>query len=112
MKTILQATALLVCCLSGLGLASKVRNEPAPPPDKQSLVTNVSVTSPTQGVITISDDDTPFTVDARTTILIDGQPATLKDVHDGMQVLSRTAPDSSSPEIDLKKVEAPPSDKG
>ena len=69
---------------------------------------SVTMTGSSGGTITITGDDTPFIVDADATIMIDGQRATINDVHAGMQVLSRTAPDSSMAEIDLKTVAAPP----
>jgi len=41
-------------------------------------------------------------VKAGTAIVIDGHSATLQGVQKKMRVLSRTADDSSAPEIDLK----------
>lgn len=76
------------------------------PPDTQSLVASVTPGSPAgTGTIAINGDD-PFAVTADTTIVVDGKAAKLTDVKVGMLVITRTAADSSMPEIDLKTVPA------
>jgi len=107
MKTLLVLAAALLLVMPGVCLG-KDRNEPPPKPNTESLVTDISITSDSHGMITISDDPTPFAVDTGTAIIIDGQPATLRNVQKGMLVLSRTLPDSSAPEIDLKTVTVKP----
>jgi hypothetical protein len=77
---------------------------------EDSLVTAVSP-SADGGTITIAGVDAPFVVGANTTILVDGKTATISDVQVGMQVVSRSLPDSVDSEIDLKTVAAAPEPK-
>ena len=96
---------LLSLLATSICWAHKVKSGPDDTPDTQSLVTSVSVTSDSQGSIAIAGDNTPFVVKPGTAIVIDGHRATLAAVRKGMQVRSRTADDSSAPEIDLKTVQ-------
>jgi hypothetical protein len=105
MKLIPAATVFAFLVFPTLCLAGHRRLLAPDAPDTQSLVTAVTPTAPGQGTISISDNDTPFVVDAHTTIVIDGAPAALTDVQEGMEVISRSAPGTSASEIDLKKVD-------
>jgi hypothetical protein len=100
MKMLFRLAIVMMFVAPSLCLARKSKSPPATP-DTDSLVTDVSITSNGQGTISISDD-VPFVVKAGTAIVIDGHSATLQDVQKKMRVLSRTADDSSAPEIDLK----------
>ena len=103
MKRILLLIIILLPIASGICQAAKLKQLPDAS-DTQSMVTAVSITNESEGTITISGEDSPFVVTASTTIVVDGHPATLRDVHKGMQVLTHTMADSSAPEIDLKTV--------
>lgn len=105
MKLIPAAAVFAFLALPTLCLAGRHHIDQDDTPDTQSLVTAVTPGSSGQGTITISDNDTPFVVDTHTTILIDGAPATISSVQQGMLVISRSAPGSSASEIDLKKVD-------
>jgi hypothetical protein len=104
MKNLIDKIALLfllstVCCW-----AAEKKAKPADvPQDTHSLVASVTPGANGAGTITINGD-APFAVTANTTIVVDNKPAKLTDVKVGMKVISRTAPDSSMPEIDLKTV--------
>lgn len=81
------------------------------PPDTTSCVSSVSNgSSPGSGTININGD-APFSVTSSTAIIVDGKNGTLADVKVGMLVISRTAPDSSAPEIDLKTLPPQPTKK-
>jgi len=77
------------------------------PGSTASLVTSISPGASGTETVNISDD-TPFVVTPQTTIVIDSKPATAAGIQVGMKVISRTASDSSAPEIDLKTVPADP----
>jgi hypothetical protein len=83
--------------------AAKFRNSTDDDQSTASLVT--SITPGASGTETVSiSDDTPFVVTPQTTVVVDSKPATAGDIQVGMKVISRTASDSSAPEIDLKTV--------
>jgi hypothetical protein len=105
MRILFPLAVLLFLIAPSVCWGSKLLKFAPDAPNTESLVTAVSVLSDSRGSITISGDDTPFVVQSGTTIIIDGHSATLGDVKKGMQALSRTASDSSSPEIDLKTVQ-------
>ena len=111
MKNLISKIALVflfstLCCW-----AAEKRAKPTDePPNTHSLVASVTPGAAGTGTITINGD-APFTVTANTTIVVDDKPAKLTDVKVGMKVVSRTAPDSSMPEIDLKTVPAQPAAK-
>ncbi len=91
MKNVLRAILVLFVLTSTFALAApKKKKKAGPPPDPRSLVSAVTPGS------------SPGTVEANTTILVDGEKATFDDIHVGMKVLTQTTPDSSAPEIDLK----------
>jgi len=101
MKSRFQLAIVMVLFMPGVFLEAKTKKLHEAP-DAQPLVTAISMKNKSEGKITIFGEDTPFVVKASTTISIDGHPATLGEVHKGMQVLSHTMADSSAPEIDLK----------
>ncbi len=108
MKNLINKIALLfllstLCCWAD----EKKAKPTAAPPDTHSLVASVTPGAAGTGTIAINGDS-PFTVTANTTIVVDDKPAKLDDVKVGMKVISRTAPDSSVPEIDVKTVPPPP----
>ena len=104
------ALLFLFCTLGCLAGEKVIKFKPGPPdpPNTHSLVASITPgTAPGTATIAINGDS-PFAVTADTTIVVDDKPAKLTDVKVGMKVVSRTAPDSSAPEIDLKFVPATP----
>jgi hypothetical protein len=86
--------------------AGRMRNHSGEPVESTaSLVTSIAPGASGTETVNISDD-TPFVVTPQTTIVIDSKPATASGIQVGMKVISRTASDSSAPEIDLKTVPA------
>jgi len=111
MKNLISTIALLFLVTTICSSADEKRVKPtAEPQNTQSLVASVTPAADGTGTITINGD-LPFTVTATTTIVVDDKPGKLTDVKVGMKVVSRTTPDSSMPEIDLKTVPATPAKK-
>ena len=104
----LVAFVTLLFLTTTVSYAGKFKNRSGDPDESTaSLVT--SITPGASGTETVNiSDDTPFVVTPQTTIVIDSKPATAAGIQVGMKVISRTASDSSAPEIDLKTVPADP----